>query len=502
MQKKSTNSLEIIMSLIAIAISISIFLKATFDMDTNYDVGWYHLPFAARIWGIVPKESFLSVERIEDRYDGFPLLAHFFQGLLWKLTGRIEATHLVGYFSVIIYFLFLRSYLKIPLYISTIAIFTIPVVLTHAPSGFVDLPGNIGASVLVVMTYCFFRQSQLPSKKELLFTFLGAAVAVNTKPQLQPLVFVIYWMVVIRLLWLYFRYTAVGKRHLWLTIPLTVIASIAIFATPIKNVALYGNPFYPTKIEVAGIVLNHRATPQTYNEGNRPQKWLKSILEINTPEWSIEQSNRTNEPKYLDRAGGFFGAYVLFNLLLLVVLTIDEKLRNKRLGKNQTRNASTALIGILSVSLIPANFPQSHELRYFAFWMITLVSFNLYIVFSHQNRVIRWFKIKYLKLAYLCFFIVMCIKIQNFYLKPDFRTLEVYLPQVINQKILQQIVPNQQNCLVGRYSSNPRESPFPTINHAFYYSSYFHPKIANQYGIKIVKDSSDCENTNIIPRKN
>lgn len=502
MQKKKFDSLEIVMSLIAIAITISIFLKATFDMDTNYDVGWYHLPFAARIWGIIPKESFLSVERIEDRYDGFPLLAHFFQGLLWKLTGRIEATHLVNYFSVIIYLLFLRSYLKIPLYISTIAIFTIPVVLTHAPSGFVDLPGNIGASVLVMMTYCFFRQSQLPSKKELLFTFLGAAVAVNTKPQLQPLVFVIYWVVVIRLLWLYFKHTIPEKLLLWKTLLLSAIASGLIFATPIKNVALHGNPFYPTKIEVAGIVLNHRAIPQTYNESNRPQKWLRSILEIDTPEWSIEQSNRTNEPKYLDRAGGFFGAYVLFNLLLSIFLTIDEKLHNKRLGENKTRNATRALIGILLGSLIPANFPQSHELRYFVFWMISLVSFNLYIIFSHQNQARRWFKAKYLKLAYLLFFIVMCIKIPNFYLKPDFRTLEVYLPQVINQEILQQIVPNQQNCLVGRYSSNPRESPYPTVNHAFYYSSYFHPEIANQYGIKIVKDSSDCENTNIIPRNN
>ena len=63
--------------------------------------------------------------------------------------------------------------------------------------------------------------------------------------------------------------------------PLVAIASSLIFATPIKNVALYGNPFDPTKVAVAGIVINHKAVPETYSEGDRPQKWLRSVLEIN-----------------------------------------------------------------------------------------------------------------------------------------------------------------------------------------------------------------------------
>ena len=106
---KNRQVLETILKAIALIIAVSIFLKAIIDIDTNYDVGWYQLPFAARIWGIVPAESFLSEDLIEYRYDGFPLLANFFQGLLWKLTGRIQATNLVGYLSLIIYFFFLNS---------------------------------------------------------------------------------------------------------------------------------------------------------------------------------------------------------------------------------------------------------------------------------------------------------------------------------------------------------------------------------------------------------
>ena len=36
---KKYDALEIVLSLVAFAIATSIFLKAIFDMDTNYDVG-------------------------------------------------------------------------------------------------------------------------------------------------------------------------------------------------------------------------------------------------------------------------------------------------------------------------------------------------------------------------------------------------------------------------------------------------------------------------------
>jgi hypothetical protein len=169
---KNISTFEKVFSFAAVTISILIFAKALLDVDPNYDVGWYHLPFAARIWGIIPQEAFMSGGSIESRYDGFPLLAHFFQGLLWKVTGRLQATNLVGYLCLISYFFFLQSFFRVPLALSAIAIFTIPAVITHASSSFVDLPGNIGVSVLMMMLYRFFRQSKLPTPKELLFTFL------------------------------------------------------------------------------------------------------------------------------------------------------------------------------------------------------------------------------------------------------------------------------------------------------------------------------------------
>lgn len=499
MQKNQKRVLEIILSAIALMIATLIFLKAFIDVDTNYDVGWYHLPFAARIWGIVPAESFSSENIVEYRYAGFPLLTHFFQGLLWKLSGRVQAANLVGYLSLIIYFLTLRSFFQVPLYLSTIAIFAIPAVLTHASTSFVDLPGNVGAAVLMMMIYRFFSQSQLPSKPELLFAFLGAAMAANTKPQLQPLIFVLFWVAGIRLVWLYFKYTTSGKRQLWLTVSLAAIASILIFATPIKNVALYGNPFYPIKIQVAGIVLNHKLTPDTYSEGNRPQKWLQSILEINTPKWSADQYNGGDE-KYLDRAGGFFGAYVVFNLLLLLGLTIREQVLNRKLADHKSCQAIAALATILLVSLIPANFPQSHELRYFMFWMITLVSLNLSLVSGLQNQKKSWLQVKYLGLVYLLFMAIVWVKIDNSYLKPVFRTQERYLKNNIKAELVEQMIPNQRTCLIARHAIvKPNAVPFAQINNAFFYSSYFHPEINYDYSVKAAIDPKDCGKLTMIP---
>ena len=498
MQKNQQQILEKILSAIAFIVLTLIFLKAIIDIDNNYDVGWYHLPFAARIWGIIPTESFLSEDVIEYRYDGFPLLAQFFQGLLWKLTGRVQAANLVGYLSLVIYFIWLKRLFQVPLYLSVIGIFTIPAVLTHAATGFVDLPGNVGVAVVMMMIYRFFSQSRLPNKTELLSAFLGAAMAANTKPQLQPLIFVLYWVTGIRLLWLYFKYTASGKRRLWLTIPLAAIASILIFATPIKNVALYGNPFYPIKIEVAGVVLNHKLTPETYNDGNRPQKWLRSILEINTPNWSADQWNQGND-QYLDRAGGFFGAYVVFNFLLLLGLTIREQWLNRTSGE-KSRHATTALITILLVSLIPANFSQFHELRYFMFWMITLVSLNWAVIAALQKNVVGWLQLKYIGLAYLLFMAIVWSRIHPYYLKPDFRTLERFLKNNTKQALVEQTVPHQRTCLIARHAIiSPNAVPFATINTAFFYSSYFHPEIEYDYSIKAAINPEDCGDLPMIP---
>ena len=404
----------------------------------------------------------------EPRYQGFPLLAHFFQGFFWRITGRVQGANLVCFLSLVIYLFFLRTCFQVPFYLSAIAILAIPLVLAHSSSSFVDLPGNLGASVLLMMTYRLYAQSQLPNKKDLLILFLGAAVAANTKTQLQLLVLFVCFFVIIRLIWLLFKQSKTSTRQLLKILPISLLASLLVFATPVKNLAVYGNPFYPVKVEVAGVVLNHKLVPEAYQDSSRPQKWLRSILEINAARWSVEQWS--GDPTR-NRTGGFFGAYVIFNLLLLVSLSVTELWRNQRLPKaKRSIDATTALATMAVVSIVPANFPQSHELRYFMFWMISLVSLNSYLIVRPQTQenIWRWLQPKYLGLICLVFLTIVLSKIGAAYGKPSFYNLETQIALGVRPEFLSQIEPEEQICLVSKHRGDPLEAPMAALKWSFF----------------------------------
>ena len=503
--KKQTKTrrlgIETILSLLAIALVTGIFLKAIIDIDTNYDPGWYHLPFAGRLGGILPRSMFIGDEKwFEPRFDGFPLLAHMLQGILWRITGRIQSTNLVGFFSVIGYLFFLRKFWQVPLYFSAIALFSIPLVLTHASTSFVDLLGNIGTSILVMMTYRFYKNTQLPNKSELFIAFFGAAIAANTKTQLQPLALVILFVAGIRLGWLMWRHR-VNAKQLLKIVPVVLLASLVIFATPVKNTALYGNPLYPIKIQIGSVVLNHKLSPEAYEEGDRQQNWVKSVLELDAPYfWTADQW--ANEPNR-SRRGGFFGLYVVFNLLLLWGLFIGELVQNRTLPQDErNKEAKVALLTAIAMSLVPLNFPQSHELRYFMYWMICLVSLNLYLISLPKNRQLfgKWLQPKYMGLVFTIFLIVVTVKTNALYVKPSFLSQEQYINFGVKQAYLDQIKPNEKVCIVAKHmGENVQQESVAALKYAFGYSSHFHPEIDYDYSIQTAFDEKSCGDLRIIP---
>lgn len=499
--KQRRLGIETILSSAAVILVISVFLKAIIDIDNNYDPGWYHLPFAARIWGILPQEMFVGDEKwFEPRFEGFPLLAHFLQGFFWRITGRMQSTNLVGFFSIVSYFFFLRSFFKVPLYLSVIALFSIPLVLTHASTSFVDLLGNVGTSVLVMMGYCWFKNRQLPPIKELVVAFVGAAIAVNTKTQLQPLVLVILLVIGLRLGWLYWRQRSTAPQ-LSKILPIALVATLIIFATPVKNTVLYGNPLYPIKIEVAGIVLNHKLSPEAYEEGNRQQSWVKSVLEINAPfSWTPDQWSNYPERR---RRGGFFGAYVAFNLILLLGFLVGELIQNKSLPKNErNREAKVAVLTAIAMSLVPLNFPQSHELRYFMYWAICLVSLNLYLVSRSKNQQFwgRWLQPKYISLVFAVFLTIVLVKIGAFFARPSMITLDKYVTFGIKPEFLAQIKSNERVCLLSRHiGEDIQVAPTAALKYVFLYSSYFHPELDYDYSVRAALNPEACGDRKIIP---
>ena len=507
--------IETIFYLIVIPLIVAIFLKAVLDVDDSYDPGWYHLPFAARLGGILPKEMFIGDEKwFEPRFDGFPLLAHFLQGLFWRVTGRIQSTNLVAFFSVIGYFAFLRVYFQVPLYLSAIALFSIPLFLTNATTSFVDLFGNVGISILVMMTYSFYKNKDLPSFSELFVAFLGAAIAVNTKTQLQPLGLFILIFTGSRLAWLYWQQHRV--KHLVKVLPLTILAILIIFASPIKNTLIHQNPLYPIKVEIGGVVLNHKLSPEAYETGNRQQKWINSVLEINAPHfWTADQWSSDFDR---NRRGGFFGLYVVFNILLLLGLLFREAIQNKYLlvrkdrAKEQTvatsktensRAAKIAFFTAIAMSIVPINFPQSHELRYFMYWMICLVSLNLALISLPKNRELwgRWLKPKYMGLIYLVFLTIVLIRTDGTYIKVKNASLDKHVTFGVKPDLIAQIKPNERVCLLSKHMGEEVQgAPMAALKYAFLYSSYFHPELDYDYSIQATLDPANCGDRTIIPQ--
>ena len=314
----------------------------------------------------------------------------------------------------------------------------------------------------IMMAYVLCKQQKLPSIRDLSVIFLAAFGASNTKPQLEPLVFLVLVAIALRIWWLHWRWQK-NNLSCWLlkAIPLGFLASLLIFATPLKNIVIHGNPFYPVRIEIAGKVLNHALpmyseAPGYLADAPKAQRWLYSILDINSAYWNHDQYSANSDR---NRMGGFFGAYMVFQIFLLIYLIVN----------NPHRETYTAGIVVLLMSLVAANFPQSHELRYFMYWAMVLISLNLYLV--NQNRR-QFINPGYLGLVSLIALIIVGIQTNFVYLKPRFNTWDKFAERKIEREILTQIDSNDQICLPNRYP------------YTFGYTPWFHPELNYTYSIR------------------
>lgn len=474
MPAKSKLRLETILKAIALLVFASIFLRGWIDVDGTFDAWGYHLPFAARIWGIVPGEQFIHME---ERFRGFPLLGQFFQGFLWLITQRVQSANLVSFGSLLLYIYFLNSYFQVPYYLTAIALLGVPLIQAHAVNSYVDLLANIFLAMSIMMAYVLFKQKKLPDLKDLWVIFFASFGASNTKPQLEPLVFVVLIFIIFRIVYLHWHLQPENiKQWLYKALPIGIFASLLIFATPVKNIVIHGNPFYPVRIEIAGKVLNH-ALPM-YSEApgylaNSPkaQRWLYSILDVNSAYWNHDLYSANPDR---NRMGGFFGANVIFQVLLLIYL----------ITINQHKDTRTAGLVVLIMSAIAANFPQSHELRYFMYWIIVLISLNLYLVTKYQTKII---KPRYLGIVSLIALIIVGSRTSFVYLKPSFNSLAAFKDKRLDRTIIAQINPNDNICLPEQYH------PF-----TFLYTPWFHHDLSYTYSVRSSFRQSCAESDKIL----
>lgn len=473
-------ALDAALKCLAAALAVSLVVAGWHDVSQAYDVWYYHVPFAARIAGIVDEGTYAFSAENAVRYQGFPLLAEALQGLVWRATGHVEATSFVSLASLFAIPLLLRRLFGAPLHLSLLALLAIPLVHVHATSSYVDLPGNACATMLLL---CVYRLTTSEAGRARSLRFLVgcavlAAAAANTRFQVLPIVAIASAVVAfcsLRDLRSWRRLDRPARFGLVKRAIVIAIAAPIVLATPIKNGIRHGNPVWPVELHVLGRTLPYaeeayEQSPVHLVDAPRPVRFVRSVLEIdNLPvstgrRWSIDQWAPSDHPSC--RMGGYFGAYVAVNLLAL----------GWAAWRRRTRETAGAAVLFGVVTIVASVVPQSHELRYYMHWMLLLVSLN--VILWAQKAPAAAGVVATAALA------VVVWTTKAGYLYPSGSTFEQFLAKRVDRAVVESAAPGERLCIA--------REPF-----TFLYAPVFHGR--DDYTVQEATSDADCKGARRVP---
>lgn len=343
------------------ALLLGVLAKAWADYDDTWDSWWYHVPFAGRLWGITPPSRYAMEEIIEMYYSAFPLLVEWVQGLLWTVTGHLQATNLVGWGSLAGFCVWLARRYALPFSGVVVSLLAIPLVQSHASSSYIDLVGNLTMTACLLIAWDYYQRRDLPRRDWLLLAGL-LCVAAHIKYLLLSLIGLVAGLVALRWWWL--------NRKLPPARALLLVALVAAvcLCIPVRNYVQYGNPIYPLVFErknEAGPEGEHVARHSHILVSFSFERWFISVFELDRPwgRWSRDQLTFTPES---NRKGGYNPVYVMLQLGLMAWLCLRTPREYRR----------TLLLFTGLLTLVAAWMPRPQELRYYLFWMVWLVSVN------------------------------------------------------------------------------------------------------------------------------
>lgn len=472
------NTLKVLTG-VAIYILGCLLIRCFIQIDGNGDTWMYQLPFAARMWGLVTPENYLMDSDRELLYATFPKLANFFQGMFWAIAGieNPQVANLVSFLSLASLIAFARYALQIPFYLSAIALLAVPLIHIAASAAYVDLIGNVGVTIVIFCTYLLWLDYRFLKPLNIVIFVLAGAVSANTKFLLVPIVGLFFLLALIRIIYIQFSWyiTPQRRRNLSLLLLGTPIVGGIMFATEVINVIRYQNPFYPLKVSVLGWVLNHASVPSSdymsphLQAMSALQRWIYSLLEIGAFDsrrpwpWAIAMDFVPLDSDSFGM-GGYFSIYVIFNVLVLAILCWQRSKAHRLAG-----------ILFLVLTFITHLMPFAYQLRYYLYWMMTLVLLNLYLLqrgvtfkgFSLGNQVLTPRNFGLVATAVLFVFITLT---RWDFTYPRSNSLASYIEYNAKTAILEQLETGKNYCLIDF-------SP-----HTFLYNSVFHPP--KNYSIK------------------
>jgi hypothetical protein len=197
-----------------------------------------------------------------------------------------------------------------------------------------------------------------------------------------------------------------------------------------------------------------------------------------TARWTVDQWMPAESGA--NRMGGFFHAYVVFHVALLVGLVVRERLGKRGEGGNACV-ASRAALGFLAFTGVVAWLPQSHELRYYMAWMIVLVATNLWLACRPGIAGAR----APLRLPRMCglsamaALTVVCAVTHGAYVKPGGTTFAELVADKVDARVVKRIPEGARVCV--------EKEPWTML-----WSARFHADAA-RYLVKEAEEPADCE---------
>ena len=350
-----------------------------------WDSWAYHLPFSALLWDIGgARNAFVLSREMQVRYEGFPLMAEFIQGALWKLAGTINATALINAAAFAVFVVVAVRALKANVAVLAFGALAVPLVAMHAVSNYIDL--FVGACVALQGLSAVKVEAALRKRRPGLAAWCAVYLASAVLAGNAKITAVVMSVAIGAFLAAYLLLTRRGidRRRLAGVALAIVAAAVLASGTMLKNVHRFGNPLYPFDTTVAGIHLDgpepeYRSYPAytvTLGPLARPVNWAVSTSELDwairgrSPGYSLDMGAGGDSAEVTQpRTGGYFGPLIAASLALAVWLAV----RLARDSPAAWREQRFMLALFLFITGVTAFMPQSHELRYHLHWPLMLM---------------------------------------------------------------------------------------------------------------------------------
>lgn len=337
----------------------------------SFDSWAYHFPFSTYLFDIGGGRSAFNVCKvISDRFDGFPLLSEFAQGLFWKVTGTVRSVVIPQLVALLLLLYVAQRRLGISSLLLLASFGMVPLLLIHTVSTNNDLlSGILIACGLIFGAEMVADTRDISSLRWITLISLFAAASA-TKYQSVLFTSAIF-AVFIAAIVIQRRFRA--RYLVWV-----IVAVVAINAFEIRNFIRYNNPFYPVEVKAGGKIIfkgpeTAYSQMPTYEPRSGPAYFIASITEHDwvkrgvVPRYSYAMEEGDLSRMFGSaRTGGFGQAYVLVTLSLLIFQAI--------LWKAIDRRQRTLLSTCAALLALTAIMPQALELRY---WLYVPIFLNI-----------------------------------------------------------------------------------------------------------------------------